>query len=354
MMTTARAQLVDVSTSRWYHCISRCVRQAFLLGPAGAADSDAGIGDRKAWIEHRLKELDAIFAVSVGGFAVLNNHLHLLLRLDPEAASSWTDRAVAERWFKLCPPRGTNRKPLPLEMLNDLIDKRLADPQWLARMRERLSSLSWFMKCLKEPLSRMVNKAEKCSGAFFEGRFKSIAVLDEAALLAVCAYIDLNPVAAGIAPAPEESAYTSVKARVEHVKRQGREHDLQAAKQGSVAGSRASGRLEEALWLIPIEDRRRLDSQREGLLEGFTLANYLMLVDCTGRMLREGKAVISAEVADILTRIGSSAEVWQATMQRLRGGKRLIGRVIASSREVLRDAAERLGVSRLANLSAVP
>ena len=68
------------------------------------------------------------------------------------------------------------------------------------------------MKCLKEPLSRLVNKAEKCTGAFFEGRYKSIAVLDEEALLAVCAYIDLNPVAAGIARTPEESEHTSVKA----------------------------------------------------------------------------------------------------------------------------------------------
>ena len=145
----------------------------------------------------------------------------------------------------------------------------------------------------------------------FEGRFKSIAILDEEALLSVCAYIDLNPVAAGIAAVPEESAHTSVKARVDHVKQQGRVKDLQAALAGSVAGSRASLELEEALWLIPIEDRRQLDSQREGMLCGFTLGNYLMLVEYTGRLLREGKAAVSSELTDIFERLGSSATLWQ-------------------------------------------
>jgi REP element-mobilizing transposase RayT len=346
-MTISRSRLVDVSVSRWYHCISRVVRRAHLLGEG----ADSATGDRKVWIERRLKELDAIFAVSVGGFAVLDNHLHLLLRLDPEVATSWTDKEVIDRWFKLYPPRGTDRKSLPAAKLKELVEKRLGDAKWIAVTRERLGSLSWFMKCLKEPLSRLVNKAEKCTGAFFEGRFKSIAILDEEALLAVCAYIDLNPVAAGIAATPESSEHTSVKARVDHVGQQGRLADLQAAKQGSVLGSKASKKLEEGLWLIPIEDRRQLDSKREGMLAGFTLGNYLMLVEHTGRLLRDGKASISGELADIFERLGSSADSWQLHMQRLRG-ERLLGRFIAGSRELLRSTAQRLGMSRLANLSA--
>ncbi len=87
---------------------------------------------------------------------------------------------------------------------------------------------------------------------------------------------------AGIASTPEESPHTSVKTRVAHVQQQGRKKDLAAALRGSVAGSQASSRLEESLWLIPSEDRRRLDSQREGMVEGFTLGNYLMLVEYTG------------------------------------------------------------------------
>ncbi len=346
-MTTARSKLVDVSISRWYHCISRCVRRALLLSEG----ADSATGDRKLWIERRLTELDGIFAVSVGGFSVMDNHLHLLLRLDPEVSASWSNAEVVERWFRLYPPRGTDRKPLPPGKLKELIVQKSADESWIARTRDRLSSLSWFMKCLKEPLSRLVNKAEKCSGAFFEGRFKSIVILDERALLAVCAYIDLNPVAAGIAATPEDSKHTSVKVRVDHVHKHGREDDLQAARQGSVAGSRACKKLEEALWLIPIEDRRRVDSMREGMLDGFTLGNYLMLVEHTGRMLRDGKALISAEISDILARIGSSAEAWQHSIQRLRG-ERLIGRFVSSSREVLKTTAQRLGLARIVNVSA--
>ena len=308
-------------------------------------------GERKDWIENRLKELDAIFAVSVGGFSIMDNHLHLLLRLDPNVANSWSAEEVVRRWFQLYPPRGANRQPLPAAKLELLQAERVQDEAWVAKRRTQLASLSWFMKCLKEPLSRMVNKMEKCTGAFFEGRFKSIAILDEEALLAVCAYIDLNSVAAGIALVPEQSEHTSVKARVEHAKQQGREQDLQAARHGSVAGSLAAKQLEESLWLVPIEDRRGVDSQREGMLASFSLGNYLLLVEYTGRLLRQGKASISAELADIFERLGTTVDIWQARMQRLRGG-RLFGRFIASSREVLRNVAQRLGVQRLANLCA--
>ena len=79
-MAIARAQLVDLSLTRLYHCVTRCVRRAFLLGE--------GDHNRKDWLENRLEELAGIFAVSVGGFSVMNNHLHLLLRLDPEVAQS--------------------------------------------------------------------------------------------------------------------------------------------------------------------------------------------------------------------------------------------------------------------------
>ncbi|MCA9195535.1 MAG: hypothetical protein KDB03_27375, partial [Planctomycetales bacterium] len=198
-MTLARSQLVDVSVSRWYHCISRCVRRARLLGEGGT--------DRKKWIEARLKKLDSIFAVSVGGFSVMDNHLHLLLRLDPDEAKTWTADEVVDRWFQLYPPRATNRTVLTGKQLSELKSERARDSKWVAVARDRLSSLSWFMKNLKEPLSRLVNQEEKCTGAFFEGRFKSIAILDEESLLSVCAYIDLNPVAAGIAKAPEASEH---------------------------------------------------------------------------------------------------------------------------------------------------
>ena len=259
----------------------------------------------------------------------------------------------------------------------------------------------------------------------FEGRFKSVAILDEEALLATCVYIDLNPVAAGIVDVPEASPHTSITTRIEHVKKQGRladlttvgtgtvdahdpggakvnshglqplalgrladltavetgsalDHgpngaevnshglqplallqplapgripDLTAAKSGSAAGSNAAAGLEESIWLCPVEDRRKVDSSREGMLEGFSLGNYVLLVEYTGRLFRDGKAVISAELSGILERIGLGAESWWARIEKLSKG-RLLGRFFAASRARLREVAAHLGVHHLANFAA--
>jgi hypothetical protein len=209
------------------------------------------------------------------------------------------------------------------------------------------------MKCLKEPLARLANRQDETRGAFFEGRFKSVAILDEEALLATCAYIDLNPVAAGIVDVPEASPHTSITERVEHVKAQGRTGDLEASGKGSVAGSNAAKGLEESHWLCPIEDRRRLDSSREGMIEGLSVGSYLLLIDYSGRLFRDGKAAISAEVAGILERLGSNAESWWSRIEKLSNG-RLLGRFFAVNRQRLRDVARRLGVHHLANLGGCP
>ncbi|MGH3429989.1 MAG: transposase [Mycobacteriales bacterium] len=342
-MTIARAHLVDPAVSRWYHCLTRCVRRAFLLGE--------GTEDRKVWIERRLQELAEIFAVSVAGFSVMDNHLHVLVRLDPDVAAGWSDEDVVRRWGRLFPPRDKARRPLPVS--EEWVQGHLLNPAWVTRARQRLQSLSWFMKCLKEPLARLANHQDKTRGAFFEGRFKSIAILDETALLTTCAYIDLNPVAAGIAEVPESSTHTSLKARVDHVKDQGRTEDLNPARSGSVAGSAAAAGLEEGHWLCPVEDRRRIDSGREGMIEGFSLGNYVLLVDYTARLYREGKATLSREVAEILDRLGSSVDHWQARLEKLRQGQ-LLGRFFAASRQRLRQVAERLGLKRVPNLGGCP
>jgi hypothetical protein len=184
-------------------------------------------------------------------------------------------------------------------------------------------------KCLKEPLSRLANKQDKTRGTFFEGRFKSVAVLGEEALLAIGVYIDLNPVAAKIAETPETSNYTSIKRRVDHVEAQGKTAELDAASGGSVAGSQAADGLEESLWLYPIEDGRELDSPREGMIPGFSLGSYVKLVDHTGRLFREGKVSISAELAEIFERLGRNAQSWQLQIETLRGD-RLLGRFFAA------------------------
>lgn len=340
-MTVARAQLVDPGITRYYHCISRCVRRAMLCGE--------GFEHRKQWIEDRLELLAECFAVSVCGFAVMDNHLHVLFRLDGEEARARSDEDVARRWIRVYPPK--TLKGDVIEINQAWIDHQLKDKKKVAAMRDRLASLGWFMKALKEPLARLANKEDGCKGTFWESRYKSIAVLDEEALLATCAYIDLNPVAAGVAATPETSKHTSVRQRVQHARDEGQLAVLKEAARNSVAGSRAAGNVEQKHWLCPLEDRRRSGTAREGMVEGFSLGSYLLLVDYTGRLCRNGKARIGREVASILERLGTNADVWEHRIKRLFSQSRLLGSYFATDRQRLRDLAARRGLHHLDNLA---
>lgn len=339
-MTMARKLLVDVEVTRYYHCISRCVRRAFLCGE--------GFEHRKKWIEERLELLAGNFAVSVCGFAVMDNHLHVLCRLDPGVAENWSDEEVVRRWIEVYTPRTLDMDDA--KVVEIWISHECKDAKKVAAYRARLQDLGWFMKALKEPLARMANKEDDCKGTFWESRFKSIAILDEESLLATCAYIDLNPVAAGIAVAPETSRHTSIRQRVQHARDSGELDSLKAAARGSIAGSRSAGRLEQSHWLCPLEDRRRKDSEREGMLENFSLGSYLLLVEYTGRLCRAGKARISSEIAGIFERLGTSAEHWDSRLKQLFGKARLLGSYFATHRTRLRELAAAKGLHHIDNV----
>lgn len=88
------------------------------------------------------------------------------------------------------------------------------DTARLAVIRQRLGDLSWLMKCLAEPIARRANAEDVCTGRFWEGRFKSQVLRDEKALLAAMAYVDLNPIRAGMAADLEPQQHTSVSAHI--------------------------------------------------------------------------------------------------------------------------------------------
>lgn len=353
MPAYARRQIVDESVVGAYHCVSRCVRRAFLCGDDRF--SGKNFDHRKVWLQERMETLAGIMAVDVLGFSVMSNHLHLLLRIRPDIAVAWTDEEVARRWWQLHPGRrnddGTPADPEPAE-----IAMLLADTDALGSRRRRLSSLSCFMGALCEPIARRANKEDHATGRFWEGRFKSQAVLDEAALLACSIYIDLNPIRAGLAETPETSHFTAAYERIGARQReamrsasvsQEAEFTGAAAKAGACVPRRADmakiPRGEAAThrrtddWLSPIPNSDRVGcaagaaSAHRASQQGFlplALDEYLALLDWTGRQTRADKiGSVPAELQPILERLRVRPERWVESVLTLgRRFHRAIGR----------------------------
>ena len=210
-MTTPRRLLVDPVNACDYHLVSRCVQQAFLFGRDPATGRDNS--HRKQWLVDRLKLLACCFAVEIYAYCIMSNHFHLIARYDPLACWGWSDEEVARRWVDAFPPRKKGkvleeRKPEARELL-------LGSPKRLLRARRTLGSLSDFMKHLKQPIARRANLESGTSGHAWDQRYYSGALLTEAALLAAMAYVDLNPVRAGIAERIEQCRHTSIAERVQ-------------------------------------------------------------------------------------------------------------------------------------------
>ena len=209
-MTYPRSHLIDSASPCFYHIVSRCVRRSWLCG------HDAVTGQsyehRRIWIERRIVELARLFSLEVYAYAVMSNHYHLVLRLDPNASKSWSDEDVISRWVDINPPTVKGRVDHVLRQLK--IDEFLLDPHRISKARERLSNLSWFMRFLNHPIACQANREDGCTGHFWESRFKSFALLDEEAIIACMAYVDLNPIRTKEARTLLESDHTSIQRRL--------------------------------------------------------------------------------------------------------------------------------------------
>lgn len=211
-MPNPRKNQVSLETTTYYHCIGRCVRRAYLWGMDQLSGRD--YSHRKTWVVERLAQLSHIFSIDICAYAIMSNHYHLVLHVDTERAKAWSDQEVARRWGNLF-----SLPVLLQKFLENPADEQAATENQFAQnilnlLRQRLCDLSWFMRCLNEPIARRANKEDECTGRFWEGRFKSQPILDETGLLACCAYVDLNPVRAGIATTPEDSDFTAIQQRL--------------------------------------------------------------------------------------------------------------------------------------------
>ncbi|WP_125564030.1 transposase [Pseudoalteromonas rubra] len=279
-MPAARKSQVSLVDTKYYHCISRCVRRAFLCGEDPLTGQS--YEHRRRWVEEKLLLLARIFCIDICAYAVMSNHTHIVMYVDDTKANRLSDKAIAIRWHKLFKGNwlthkfveGNELTPSERIMLDDIIDK----------YRERLASISWFMRVLNEDIARRANKEDGCTGRFWEGRFKSQALLDEAALAACMAYVDLNPIRAKMANTPETSEFTSIKKRIEHA-----QHGKQ-----------------------PNSLLRFAGNPRQNMPKGlpFELKYYIELVELTGRCIRADKRGHICDTQAILARLQIEPENW--------------------------------------------
>ena len=328
MARLARKEMIDPSQVQVVHSLSRCVRRAFLCG------EDPSSGEcyehRRVWIRDRLEFLASVFGIDCLTYAVMSNHMHLVLRSRPDVVAAWSDEEVARRWLRLFPRRREQDRS-PAEPGEAEIQAIVNDPQVLQERRRRLSDISWWMRCTTEPIARAANREDGCRGHFWEGRYTCQLLLDEASLLACAAYVDLNPVRAALAATPEASLFTGAKDRIDDLRQR------RAANHRPGPEVRR-GQLRQSGWLSPVMLREASGavgpdlcrSGRRASRKGFltvSLADYLQLLDWTGRQIRDGKrGRIPSQLAPILTRIGLDAPQWCRLVKRFgRTFKRVAG-----------------------------
>jgi REP element-mobilizing transposase RayT len=281
-MPRSRKSQVSLIDTAYYHCVTRCVRRSFLCG----VDNYSGQSyeHRRGWVEDRLLLLSSIFAIDTCAYAVMSNHTHVVVHVDKDLALSWSVDEVLNRYHRLHNGTLLTQKHLRGEPLSpgELIS--FADT--VEVYRSRLYDISWFMRDLNEYIAREANKEDKCTGRFWEGRFKSQALLDESAVLACMAYVDLNPIRARMEKTPETSAHTSIKKRMQAV----------------------NSKQHQPKKLMPF-----VGNPRQNMPKGiaYALKDYCELIDTTGRCIREDKAgYIDNNHSPILERLGLDTEQW--------------------------------------------
>ena len=280
-MPQARKRLISLIDTQYYHCVSRCVRRCYLCG----VDDYSGQNyeHRRGWVEKRLLHLSSVFSIDICAFAVMSNHVHLVLHVDVDKAQGWSDKQVLALWHTLYKGTLLTQKFMRDDTLSQSELISLNDT--INIYRQRLYDISWLMRNLNEYIAREANKEDNCTGRFWEGRFKSQALLDESAVLACMAYVDLNPIRAKMAKTPETSDHTSIQQRINAAKKtQKQPHNL-----------------------MPFVGNPRQDMPK-GI--AYSLKDYCELVDTTGKIIRDDKRGYIEEKNPILERLGLDSEQW--------------------------------------------
>jgi REP element-mobilizing transposase RayT len=298
-MTQARQTIISLGDTPFYHLMGRCVRSGFLCGEDRVTGKS--YEHRKQWIVDRLKELSFVYTIDICAYAVMSNNYHLVIKVNKEKALKLSDEEVIDRWTKLFNGNVLVQRYQKGECHTEA--ERETVKEIIAQWRERLYDISWFMRCLNEHISRKANEEDKCRGHFWEGRFKSQALLNEQALLSCMAYVDLNPIRADMANTLEESEFTSIEQRIKEVKLDVNNSQLDTKDETTIEDSKKKIRLADFVG----------SKERDGI--AYTLIDYLELVDWTGRSIRDDKrGYIDKTEPKIISKLGFTSDIWFKSM----------------------------------------
>ena len=286
-MATPRRLDAALRLTPYFHCTSRCVRGGYLCGVDRTTKQD--YTHRRRWLRERLLQLADIFSIKLVAFAIMENHFHVVMRVDQPAAEAWSDNEVILRWHQIFKGTELSRRHRNSEALDRSEQKALASS--VQRWRQALQDVSWFMRCTKEPLARLSNKEDNCKGRFWEGRFHSQTLLDTRAVVACMTYVDLNPTRAKMCDVPEADPFTSLHYRVKAAT-----EDIDAHE------PLPSGMIHL--------DKEAINSQVPRIL--VSTLEYIDLVDLTARQSRPDKrGILSPQALPVLQRLGISKSSWQ-------------------------------------------
>ena len=167
--------------------MGQALRRTFLCG----VDQQSGKNyeHRRQWIEDRIRVLSSLFAIDICAFAVMSNHIHLVVKINQEESETWSIDEILSRWTSLFKGPLLVQKWLKQQELSTVEQQMIVE--FAELYRKQLTSMSWFMKCLNEkfvwnnfsrrrspkgkyhgryalPIARSANKEDNCTGHFYE------------------------------------------------------------------------------------------------------------------------------------------------------------------------------------------
>ncbi|MFM8477614.1 MAG: hypothetical protein ACKOEO_17665 [Planctomycetaceae bacterium] len=205
MARSLRSAYVDPRENAIFYI--RCRTKKSLILPPAQPGSDPDT-HRVRYIEDLIRQYAGLFGISVHAHAVMRREFRIVLQSRPEVVLMLSDYEIARRWLSICPTLSRARTPSP-EPAEEEIDLLCGQPLRIADLRDRLSSISWWMRLLQQRVAQLCNREDKTEGRVWNGRFRAVLLLDGTAHLAALVNVDLAAVRVSTGKPVSVSEFTS-------------------------------------------------------------------------------------------------------------------------------------------------